>query len=44
VKFENFIMKRGMELNTPERIGEIILYSTPDGGSAIQLRIEEGTV
>ena len=37
-------MKSGESSNTPERIGEVILYSTPDGGSAIQLRLEEGTV
>jgi hypothetical protein len=37
-------MKRGEGENTPERRGEIILYSTPDGSSAIQLRLEEGTV
>jgi hypothetical protein len=33
-----------MEANSLERIGEIILYSTPNGGSAIQLRLKEGTV
>jgi hypothetical protein len=37
-------MKRGEGENTPERRGEIILYSTPDSGSAIQLRLEDGTV
>jgi hypothetical protein len=37
-------MKHGGNESTPERIGEIILYATPDGGSAIQLRLEEGTV
>jgi hypothetical protein len=37
-------MKRGESANTSECIGELILYSTPDGGSAIQLRLEEGTV
>jgi hypothetical protein len=41
---EDYKMKRDMSANTPERIGELILYSTPDGGSAIQLRLEEGTV
>jgi hypothetical protein len=37
-------MKRSGNENTPERLGELILYSTPDGASAIQLRLEEGTV
>jgi hypothetical protein len=28
----------------PERVGELILYITPDGTAAMQLRLEDGTV
>ncbi|WP_145954808.1 RhuM family protein [Candidatus Desulfovibrio trichonymphae] len=40
----SMIMECGMSENTPDRVGELILYTTPDGSSAMQLRLENGTV
>ena len=30
--------------DAPERVGELILYTTPDGTAVMQLRLEDGTV
>lgn len=31
-------------LDVPERVGELILYTTPDGSASMQLKLEGGTV